>query len=764
MSQSGLLNIKSLMPATLVVNADSGSASPDVTGNLSLVTGDGLTTTAALNTVTITADNQSDGQLLIGSTIAPRTRIATLGHADGSITVTNGSGTIDLSGTQATTAQKGSVTLASASEALLATDSSKVITPATLNTVMSQMTFTGFQSWAAGGPFFDDTTLGTFTLLVGGTGFIDSKEITWTGPQSVTGLTAGNTYYIYIDSTGTLQKTTTRSDSLYLNNIVLFECLRDSTPVTNNQITVADNHPYNYPTATSNYEHGAIGTVIDNFNNGANITLNGTQKIQINGADILADHGLETIIPDSGGVGVTFHKMYTDAGGKWSTQNVNDTFLGFFNNGGTPTALGATRFAVYTLYASKNNLNTATPLYFAVLNTASFANQAAANTAINNGSIAKSTNELQQLELAQLGFIIYGQTANAITSVIIQKATLRQTISTAGSSTASLINTDTTNFNHILSVTDTTVQQALDTLDDAITPITKGNAGQILTSAGGALYPVWTTAVYPATTGAGEMLLSNAANTVISSASMTGDFTYTSSTAGTERIVTISNTDNTNTASAATQKITTGGASAGDPRLQFSTTTTSWSMGIDNSITSPTADPLVISQGTALGTNNVMSIDTSGSIVTPLQSAFLATVTNDTGSVTGDGTVYTVVFDAEVYDQNSDFDGTSTFTAPATGKYYFSAQVSYSVGATIPNTGNLSLVTSNRTLRFNRSVGNVSIAITSADTWNGSVITDMDIGDTAIVDFTLSGATKVDIVNGATSGAPNTFFSGYLAC
>lgn len=407
----------------------------------------------------------ANGQLVIGSTGADPVA-ASISTTDGSITATPGAGTLTLSGTQATTAQKGSVTLATSAEALTATDASKVITPATLNSVLSPVNDTGFSSWAAGGPYFDDTTLGTFRLLVGGTGYINSAKITWVA-QNITGLTAGNTYYIYIDNTGTIQKTTTRTDALYSNNIVLFECIRDSTPVTNNQYTVKDNHPYNYPSNVANYLHDVVGTVIENNQNGANITLNGTQKIQINGADVLNDHGLETDIPDSGGIGVTWRKVYTTAGGKWATYQNTDTFLGTYNNAGTPTALPAGTFGVYTLYASKDNINSSTPTYYAVLDTTTYANLTQANTAITNGTTAKSSNELSQLEFAQLGYIIFRQSTSAIVQVTISKSTLRQTLSTAGTNTASLVTTSTTNFNGWLSSANTNVQSCLDELDDS---------------------------------------------------------------------------------------------------------------------------------------------------------------------------------------------------------------------------------------------------------------------------------------------------------
>lgn len=331
---------------------------------------------------------------------------------------------------------------------------------------ITRMNCTGFYSWAAAGPYFDDATLGTFKLLVGGTGYIKGKRVTWVA-QNIAGMVAGNCYWIYIDSTGTIGKATARTDALYEDYIILFECLRNSTAPTNTQLTVKENHPYSFQTAAESYFHDIVGTVIENISNGANIGLNGTQKIQINGADELEDEGLDTTIPDSGGVGVTFHKYFTLAGGKWALYNTTDTFSGHYNNAGVVAALPAGRYGVYTLYVSKDNLNSTDPIYFAILDTATYTNTSGANTAISNGTCAKASNELVSLELAQLGYIIFRQSTNAIVQVTISKTTLKQTLSTGGTNTAALVNTSTTDFNGWLSTADTNVQSALDELDDS---------------------------------------------------------------------------------------------------------------------------------------------------------------------------------------------------------------------------------------------------------------------------------------------------------
>ena len=327
-------------------------------------------------------------------------------------------------------------------------------------------TDTGFGSWAAAGPYFDDTTLGSFTVLVGGTGYINGVPITWSGSQTVTGMTAGNTYYIYIDNTGTLQKTDTRTDALFQDNIVLFECMRDSTSPTNIQVTEKENHPYQFPVAPSNFLHATAGTVIENINLGANITLNGTAAIQINGTDYLNDHGLRTTIPDSGGAAISWRFYYTNASGKWARYTTATTFPAYWNNAGTSTALTGTRRCIFNLYVGKDSLNSTAPIYFALLDTIDYSGLAAATAAMNAGTYVKATGELAGLEVAQLGQVIYGKNDDTIQLVNVNKTTIRSVSTSGGATAANLITVTTTNFDGVLSPTDTNVQIALETIDE----------------------------------------------------------------------------------------------------------------------------------------------------------------------------------------------------------------------------------------------------------------------------------------------------------
>lgn len=353
---------------------------------------------------------------------------------------------------------------------------------------IQRQTFTGFYAWTGAGNYYSVAGT-TFTLLRGGYGYIDGRKVTWSGGQNTGALTKGNTYLVYIDSTGTIGTTTSFTQADYEDNIPLFEVFCDNdTP--SNVLVVKENHPYSAPTDLSVYLHNSIGTVISNRNNGANVTLNGTDEIEISGTDYLEDHGLETTIPDSGGVGETWEFYYTDGTGKWVQYASTATFPSIYNNAGTPTALGASKYGVFRLYCAKEDLNTSTPKYIAVIDDAQYNNLTQADTAIANGNIVYATNELFLLEVCHLGYVIYEQSTSSITEVIIEKATIRGSLIAASASTANLISTTTTNFNGWLSAADTNVQSALDTLDDVglgVTPehsVLLAGASYALTSTG----------------------------------------------------------------------------------------------------------------------------------------------------------------------------------------------------------------------------------------------------------------------------------------
>lgn len=238
-----------------------------------------------------------------------------------------------------------------------------------------------------------------------------------------------------------------------------------------------------------------------------------------------------------------------------------------------------------------------------------------------------------------------------------------------------------------------------------------------------------------------------------------GNLDVTRSAAAATVSATVSNTDNTNAASHALAQLTVGGGSGGDPLTTYTVTGgSSWSTGADNTA----SDSYKLSQGTALGTNDVIVATTAGEVTLPLTPAFLATHTLAQDNVTGAGATVTVNFTTEIFDQNGDYDGTNTFTAPVTGRYRFSANVGM-VQLSVLATGSVwSIVTSNRGYNcLDFAPGPIMDASTGM-AFNFSTLADMDAADTCTVAVSVSGlgGNTVDLFADATF----TFFSGQLEC
>lgn len=226
-------------------------------------------------------------------------------------------------------------------------------------------------------------------------------------------------------------------------------------------------------------------------------------------------------------------------------------------------------------------------------------------------------------------------------------------------------------------------------------------------------------------------------------------------------IVDVQNSDNTSVASSALLRIQSGGASSGDAVLQYGVVASNFVTGIDNS----DSDKWKLCIGSAMGSGDAVVLTTAGEMTRPMQPAFLAYLSSTQSNVTGDATVYTVLFDVEIFDQGSDYSN-PTFTAPVTGRYRFSAAVELSdmVDATF-NGITMKLVTSNRT--YTLALVNDVTANQNTARWvmNGSVLADMDAADTATVTIEVIGGTKTaDVIGNAAGTAPSTYFCGELVC
>ena len=286
--------------------------------------------------------------------------------------------------------------------------------------------------------------------------------------------------------------------------------------------------------------------------------------------------------------------------------------------------------------------------------------------------------------------------------------------------------------------------------------VSDGGTGATTLADHGVLVGSGTSAITTLSVGStGELLVGASTADPAFGTSATSDFTFTSSTASQTRVLTVSNTDNTVAAtSAARLDVDVGGSNVGDPQTSYAVTgATAWSTGIDNS----DSDKFKLSANASLGTTNVLTSTIAGEITSTLQPAFLALVDGNQTDVTGDGTLYTIIGDIEVFDQGSDYNtSTGTFTAPISGRYLFNCHV-YISGSGSSTTGTrFVLSTSNRDYS-----NGINFGATSADAWTDcTAFADMDASDTVVAKIAVNGnSSKVgDLL------ASVTRFSGVLVC
>lgn len=148
----------------------------------------------------------------------------------------------------------------------------------------------------------------------------------------------------------------------------------------------------------------------------------------------------------------------------------------------------------------------------------------------------------------------------------------------------------------------------------------------------------------------------------------------------------------------------------------------------------------------------------------PTQPAFLATKSSSVSNLTGAGALVTVTFTNVVKDQNSNYNGTDTFTAPVAGMYYFTTS--------IYTTGMLSGVNSVLVQFGGTQASGIGMPFsafapassTAAACFNLSAFVSLAAGDTVTVTFKLSGGAGNTIGVSGAAGSINTNFAGFLVC
>jgi hypothetical protein len=191
--------------------------------------------------------------------------------------------------------------------------------------------------------------------------------------------------------------------------------------------------------------------------------------------------------------------------------------------------------------------------------------------------------------------------------------------------------------------------------------------------------------------------------------------------------------------------------------------------GASNAITSVTGTSgnVFISGGATVDPKFTADInDASGNVTMPNTCCFFAYLNASANNVTGNGTTYTIAFNATLFDQGSNFNtGTATFTAPAPGKYLLTASCN-NTGVTSSHTqGLLNIVVgSGETYQLaNINIGAAGVSIGTCQLI-GSAICSMNANDTATVTFIVGGGAKVVNAFGTGGTTASTFFCGQLLC
>ncbi|CAB4132670.1 hypothetical protein UFOVP255_43 [uncultured Caudovirales phage] len=190
-----------------------------------------------------------------------------------------------------------------------------------------------------------------------------------------------------------------------------------------------------------------------------------------------------------------------------------------------------------------------------------------------------------------------------------------------------------------------------------------------------------------------------------------------------------------------------------------------------------TSNGIVVYNGTVLTNYAGPQISSSGVYTNTSQPAFLAALTTQASSVTGNAGVYylgTAGSGATTtyFDQGSNLSVISTvltFTAPVAGKYFFNSSLLVGSVTSSMTQGYLAILLNN-TANFGLSNYNVAAVRNTANqaSLNGSILISMNANDTAALQCVVqNGSGNTANIYPSSSSGPvyyATFWSGYLVC
>ena len=143
--------------------------------------------------------------------------------------------------------------------------------------------------------------------------------------------------------------------------------------------------------------------------------------------------------------------------------------------------------------------------------------------------------------------------------------------------------------------------------------------------------------------------------------------------------------------------------------------------------------------------------------------SFMAVQNADQTNVTGDGSAYVPQYTNVIYDITGSFNGSTTFTAPLSGKYLFDFTFQFTGVTAAMTLGYIQLITTAATYNiFYSNPANLR-GNNNVFSYSTCILCNMTATDTASLSMAFLNGTKVATLQGATiSGVRAPMFAGYM--
>lgn len=328
---------------------------------------------------------------------------------------------------------------------------------------------TGFVAWSGTGSYFSYNA-GTrrFTLSRACVGVYKSTVVVVAAAQYVDLPADFSQYFISADDSGTLQYSTSAT---FADKILLFSIYSDGTYYT----TAKQTHVASFPADVSRAWHQSLGSSMTNDANGVLTLLSGAGRtVKLVGTSTYYDHGLETTIADSVGAAISMQMVYTGVSGI-TYQGAAFTAIPAVRQNGTSLSNTANgKFVNYRVGVMPNSNaddTTANQIaqYIIVPDSTEHNSASAAAAQITANAVAAFPAAIGSLEAINLAYVTIqgdGAGTGTLTTVTPAKQVFGVNFASGATSSAGTVTTDISNFSDELSTPETSVQLALDRLDD----------------------------------------------------------------------------------------------------------------------------------------------------------------------------------------------------------------------------------------------------------------------------------------------------------